>query len=1250
MSATVSGRIWDDASAPPAVRLVRRYEADWAVSPPGRRPEIEHYLPDDASARPSARLALLRAEMALLRSAHEPHSIEDYLRRFPDLDDETLVGLIYEELCLREDDGETVNPAEYLERFPRVADQLRRVLEIHDLVGSARTISLPTSGPAPTAVTFPEVGQTIAGFRLVAELGRGSFARVFQARERQLADRPVALKVARTGSREPQTLARLQHTHIVPVHSYRIDQVTGLHLLCMPYLGGVTLERLLADPQVNTAGQGTDLLAALDRLGTAEGFSIDRAAAARRELARRDFWRAVAWWGARMAEALQHAHERGVLHRDIKPSNVLVTADGAPMLLDFNLAWEACIDDPDMEAGGLGGTVAYMAPEHLEAVADGEPGGVDARSDIYSLGVLLYEAMGQRPFPPPGGARSVIESLLRAAALRREGPPALRDRDPRVPPELEAVIMRCLAPDPADRYPDAANLAMDLQAVADDAPLRLAREPLASRSVRWLRRNRLRVAVAVPLMLAPTVVVFGLALARLERERVAGVRFGEVKQLIEEGKTLLQGDQIAAAEFRFTTALELARDNRDRSLELLEVEARDKHGYVREIERIRTAADTVLRLADPLKLELLGFTGRVGDPSAKVRHVLAPFYVLSDGAVWTRRPDLSLLNDSRRDRLLSEIDNLLFLWVIALDNLSDADPEARGLSEQVCRRALTTTDSPEPWKALLALVLSRDAQGRVPRAADVHPRPRDIANARECFLWGVLCMHERQTSSAIRWLTRASHVDVDQFWYSFYLGYLYQLQGDTAAALGQYNVAIALRPELPWARFNRARLYQTVGAYQRSIDDLQAALTHTRGPDRLPILLNLALVQEDIGELGSARSGYEAVLHTAPAGDPLHRAARMNLARMDAQSGALPDALLAYDNLLRESSGRDDEARQARAMAALRLGRLDVALEDLEFLLASQPDNPDWLAARAEALLLAGRPDEAVASAEAAERIEPSPGRRRLSFRAQLASGTLKRLHVDRPDELVELLDTVPEARSTLRGRAIELERSQEFEAILDLALIRSALKDHASAVAACGRALEIAPGSSRALQARARVHARSGHLAAAFSDVETAMALDPDDPRLLAIRAELSVRSGAYLAALEDLDRIRALGASVADSKTRAMALWRLGRHEQAIVAWTEVLRANPENAEAYLARADCLRSLGAWDQSVADLEKAANWSVPRLDLLSRITLGYVHCLPARPDLFPRVISLCRRTLRAAISGHDRGEARTISFAQRDR
>jgi serine/threonine protein kinase len=357
------------------------------------------------------------------------------------------------------------------------------------------------NGSGEHACAFPEAGQTIAGFCLVEELGRGAFARVFLARERQLADRPVALKVTRRGSREPQTLARLQHTHIVPVHSHRIDRATGLHLLCMPYFGRITLARLLDDARQTGLRSGAGLVESLDRLGPAKeppALSSGRAA-----LERRSYDRAIAWWGARLAEALEHAHERGVLHRDIKPSNVLVTSDGMPMLLDFNLAREPLSEGDQADASAPGGTVDYMAPEHLRVLADGYSEGLDHRSDIYSLGVVLFEALtGRRPFGAARRGASLVEALERAADERGAACPSPRSIDREIPPALDAVVRRCLEPEPAARYQSVGELAADLRAVADDLPLTFAREPLSSRVGGWLRRKRRKLEVAAALALA----------------------------------------------------------------------------------------------------------------------------------------------------------------------------------------------------------------------------------------------------------------------------------------------------------------------------------------------------------------------------------------------------------------------------------------------------------------------------------------------------------------------------------------------------------------------------------------------------------------------------------------------------------------------------------------------------------------------------------------------------------------------------
>jgi serine/threonine protein kinase/transposase len=496
----IADRVWDDADSLGPALLARRFESDWRAE--GRRPDPADYLPAEPDADPASLLAVLRADLALRWEGGEPARVESYLVRFPRLGGAVLVALLYEEYCLREEAGEGPNPAEYEARFPEAAAELRQVLEIHSLVRKGPS-TIPADPARPPAAPFPEVGQTIAGFRLVEELGRGSFARVFRAEEGPLANRSVALKVARAGSREPQALARLQHTHIVPIHSYLTDPATGLHLLCMPYLGRTTLADVLAHSGARSLRSGADLVALLDRLRAADDVLAARPAG-RIALARRGFARAIAWWGARLAEALQHAHDRGVLHRDVKPSNVLITADGLPMLLDFNLAHESWCADPSAPRSAPGGTLAYMAPEHLEALAAGAADRVDGRADVYALGVVLFETLtaGRRPFEPPAGGSTMPEALRRAAADRRAGPPRLRAIRRELPGELDAVVGKCLALDPASRYANPGELAADLQAVTDDAPLTFAAEPWAGRVRRWTRRNRRRLALAAPVVLA----------------------------------------------------------------------------------------------------------------------------------------------------------------------------------------------------------------------------------------------------------------------------------------------------------------------------------------------------------------------------------------------------------------------------------------------------------------------------------------------------------------------------------------------------------------------------------------------------------------------------------------------------------------------------------------------------------------------------------------------------------------------------
>jgi hypothetical protein len=248
----------------------------------------------------------------------------------------------------------------------------------------------------------------------------------------------------------------------------------------MQYVPGTTLDRMIGflgrrDP---ATWSGRAVVEAIDALSSCP-LAMTATLQERELLAACDFEEAVCWMGARLALALAHAHRRQVLHRDIKPANILVSCYGRPMLADFNLALDPRrVHGPAGEI--FGGTLAYMAPEHLDAMNPEAPtsaAAVDERSDVYALGLVLCELLtGQPPFrqrPRPEQGRS--EALLAMAAERRAGLPS-----PAGPAEatevLHRVIRRCLAPEPGRRYQTATELARaldgcrDLRRVARELP------------------------------------------------------------------------------------------------------------------------------------------------------------------------------------------------------------------------------------------------------------------------------------------------------------------------------------------------------------------------------------------------------------------------------------------------------------------------------------------------------------------------------------------------------------------------------------------------------------------------------------------------------------------------------------------------------------------------------------------------------------------------------------------------------------
>jgi eukaryotic-like serine/threonine-protein kinase len=446
---------------------------------------------------------------------------EEYL---PQLDptriDDVLV-LIYREHCLAEEAALSPTVDDYIERFPELEEKLRRLFGVHDQIGSSDLHIWDESDGPP----MPRAGDQIGAYRLIRELGRGGFASVFLAVQSDLADRLIVLKISSRVTVEPNLLARASHPNIVDIHWHRIIEDGALHVIAMPFLGGATLSAILERRRKTgiRPATGRGLLTVLDEVAAPEYPPPRTGRPAREAIEELSYSRAVARIVAQLAEALGFAYSRGVLHGDVKPSNVLLTADGVPMLLDFNLAvgWQpvarhsANEEMPDIGAG----TLPYMAPERLRAVAELGiapppcPTPADRhRADIYSLGVLLLELLtGQSPDLQADRRLSISQMASVYVSSRTQGGAVLiRDAHGPVPAGLRAMLAKCLAPDPQDRYRLATHLAEDLDQWRQNQPLIYAKEPRLSPGLfRWVRRRRAALS-AIGIGLALAVLAMGV--------------------------------------------------------------------------------------------------------------------------------------------------------------------------------------------------------------------------------------------------------------------------------------------------------------------------------------------------------------------------------------------------------------------------------------------------------------------------------------------------------------------------------------------------------------------------------------------------------------------------------------------------------------------------------------------------------------------------------------------------------------------
>jgi serine/threonine protein kinase/tetratricopeptide (TPR) repeat protein len=410
-----------------------------------------------------------------------------------------------------------------LDAHPDLADELFPYLESLRLLHGAThdmRVARSDAGGRRGEEAGPAARQ-IGEYRIVREIGRGGMGIVYEAHQRSL-NRQVALKILPFAAvldqrqiarfrNEAQAAAQLHHPHIVPV--FAVGQEQGVYYYAMQYIDGQSLEQTIAelrDERERGAADSTNARGAANGSTTTMQFAAASRSPYRRSPPNGDLFRTVARLGKEAAEALQHAHEHGILHRDIKPSNLLVDGQGKLWITDFGLA-RMQSDNGVTLTGDLVGTLRYMSPE--------QAGGstlVDARTDVYSLGATLYELI-TLSHAHQGEDRP---TLLRHITSDEPVPP--RKINPAVPIDLETIVLGAMAKSPNERYMSAQAMVDDLERFLAGKPTLARRPTVVDRIGKWARRHRALVAVAAcAVVLLSVVSVVGMVLLAREQAQTS---------------------------------------------------------------------------------------------------------------------------------------------------------------------------------------------------------------------------------------------------------------------------------------------------------------------------------------------------------------------------------------------------------------------------------------------------------------------------------------------------------------------------------------------------------------------------------------------------------------------------------------------------------------------------------------------------------------------------------------------------------
>jgi serine/threonine protein kinase len=421
--------------------------------------------------------------------------------------------------------GRTPDRKAYLKRHPEVAVALEDALDGIDMAQQLR----------PTPVTPPVaelIREPLGDFKIIRELGRGGMGVVYEAMQLSLGRR-VALKVLPFAAAldpkhlqrfktEAHAAAQLHHTNIVPVYAVGCER--GVHFYAMQIIDGRPLDRVIRQMR-ESAERGT--APTVDQKAAA---TVDTSSP--KSTSNRERYRTVAGMITQAAEALDYAHESGIVHRDMKPANLLLESNGKVWVTDFGLA-QIVADVSLTQSGDLIGTLRYMSPEQ----ASGKKSLIDHRTDVYSLGATLYELLTLEPIFSGTDRQALLTQIL------NDEPRPLRQLERTIPVELETICLKALGKVPTERYNSAGEMAADLRRYLAELPIQAKRPSLVERLRKWGRRHPGIVGTAIVSLIISVIglsISTGLVLREKGRTDAAFVKEQERAREAEERFQLAQ--------------------------------------------------------------------------------------------------------------------------------------------------------------------------------------------------------------------------------------------------------------------------------------------------------------------------------------------------------------------------------------------------------------------------------------------------------------------------------------------------------------------------------------------------------------------------------------------------------------------------------------------------------------------------------------------------------------------------------------